>query len=189
MSERQSGLDLVLLTMALLGCSGKPVAVLPAPDQAQALIGPEEARFVFPEDTTKRFRWHVPTPDGKPLPAEYSWEVVWWTPAAGQVPDGIWAWVEGRVTRARTGDLSRLVAEARTAVMTSAPEYSVPLSRATYDTNVTAHVQDRRVVITVRGEAALRRIFPSPPGSVSLVRTSPQGRQQWNLSVERTEMR
>ena len=151
-------------------CRSVPLATLPPPEHAQALIGPNGARFVFPRDTVGEYSWHVPGPGMYPRRHEVTWSVYWHPRRWGHDPHAIWTWIPYDTTGKRHGTLSEMFREAVTAVMTTANSIATPVSTPTYDGAVVATVRDNRVIIDVTGRRAMRWLFPERPDSVTLYR-------------------
>ena len=162
----------MLLAAALVtgNCRPVPPSTLPPAEHAQALIGPNGARFVFPRDTVGEYSWHVPGPGMYPRRHEVTWSVYWHPRRRGDDPHAIWTWIPYDTTGERRGTLSEMFREAVTAVMTMDNSIGTPASTATYDGAVVATVRDNRVIIDVTGSRAMRWVFPERPDSVTLYR-------------------
>jgi hypothetical protein len=88
----------------------------------------------------------------------------------------------------RKGSLSQLLSEAETTVNTTCTDCGdIPAYTPKADPAVTASAIDGRVVITVKGSAAVQRIFPVIPDSVYLERYAPGGDRIgfWEVAVRR----
>ena len=168
--------------LAAGGCHSAPPAILPPAEDAQAVIGPTGARFVFPRDTVREYSWHVPAPGMNLRRHEVTWSISWHPRRGGEDPHAIWTWIPYDTTGARHGTLSEMFREAVTAVMTRDDSIATPASTARYDSAVVATVRDNRVIIDVTGARAVNWIFPERPDSVTLYRST-LGQPQQRLRV------
>ncbi len=140
---------------ALGACAPGPGTELPLPQpaQAQALIGATGARFVFPLGTRGIARAGAAE---RPL----GWTVYWWGPGMGVNPHAIW--VKQRAASADSlGPFEAMV-------MTSINDSEPPQSSGVVDAEVLARTREGRLVVEVRGRAAVKRTFPIVPDSVRL---------------------
>ena len=158
--------------VAISGCASRkpaePMPPLPPAHQAAALIRPTYARFVFPRETVQEFSWNVPAADASPGTPEFGWEVYWSQPweRLGKDPHAIWAIVYWRPGGARNGTLSALLQGWNPMVMTACGECGTPASTSREDSSVRLQIEDNRVVFTVEGAPAVKRLFPITPDTV-----------------------
>ena len=164
-----------MLLFGLLGLSGcarrEPPELelrLPPADRAEAVIRSTYARFVFPREAVKEFTWNAPAPDASPGTPEFGWEVYWDQPweRVGKDAHAIWAIVYWRPGGARNGSLNTLLREWKPLVMTACVECGTPASTSRDDNSVRLETLEHRVVFTVEGAPAVRRLFPNPPDTV-----------------------
>lgn len=132
------------------------------------MVGRSEARFVFPYDSTKSYSWNVPAPNatgGEPL---FAWEASWRipeTPSTRDSPFGVVLVVRWKASGEARGPLSKLIRN--DPLQTQFPCHGCGLVYfARTDSDLFASVEEGRLVFTIRGSAAIRRILPIVPDSV-----------------------
>jgi hypothetical protein len=141
---------------------------------AEACISTAAARFDFPPEPTPVVSWNEPGESmyvGRP---EFAWQVYWnlaWG-EYGKRPHALWVVTYWSDTGPRQGTLRDLLARVPAWVMTSdtTPGTDLPTSISAEDPAVSASVEHGRVAFRVQGEAAIRRIFPTMPDTVRLLR-------------------
>jgi len=140
--------------------------------QAVAIIGTRHARFVFPEEMSDSITWPPPTAQLRIW--EVSWQAGPTTDPSAPPPELLRLLLRWHREPARTWPLRELVAQFPPRVLTyicvtcrmPAPTRSVPSD----DPAVKAHADGRRIVFTIEGRDAIRRIFPVVPESVTFRR-------------------
>lgn len=159
----------------------------------EAIIGQRAARFVFPAEASDRLTWPSPIAHAYAGLPTMAWEVDWSRSLSaerfGIDPNAIVLVVRWRAERAREWTLAALLARSRPEVLTFCRSCETPAAIPRADPAVRVAVEGRRVVFTVRGREAVRRLFPVVPDSVSLTRRT------WNeadarsvrVAVERRE--
>jgi hypothetical protein len=105
---------------------------------------------------------------------EYVWMATWDIneDRLGKDPDGVSSAVYWRPGGPHTGSLDSLLRIANTTVDTYCSECpgDIPRSKPRVDPSVTVASRNNRVVLTVIGKEAIRRIFPVIPNSVQFYR-------------------
>jgi len=174
---------------AALACSAGSVAraqALPKVSDvaAEAIIGQRAARFTFPAEESDRLTWPLPTAHAYPGLPTRVWEVDWSRSLSaeryGMDPDGIVLIVRWHDEPAHEWTLSDLLARFRPEVLTVCLPCGMPAAIPREDPAVSVSVEGRRVVFTVQGSDAVRRLFPSVPDSVSFTR------RVWNEADDRS---
>jgi hypothetical protein len=143
------------------------------------------ARFVFPPETTAVLGWRLPAPDAYVGSPEHAWEVHW-EPAAGRRgwdPDEIAVVVAWDSGGPRRGRLAAVLSDATVEVLTlclpcPAPVATVSRDPAFSGRALSVAARGTQTVVTVRGAAAVRRLFPARPDSVRLVRRWPNAEER-----------
>jgi hypothetical protein len=144
----------------------------------QAFISPTEARFVFPRESAQVYQWDVPIKGAYPGGAEFIWEVRWPDRYIrdGEDPLALWLVTRWKTGGPHKGDLAKLVAGRTVDPMinciTCDGAVFVDTERDT--TKVFATVEGGRLVFNIRGRAAVQRVFPTIPDTVTFVRTGRQ---------------
>jgi len=143
---------------------------------AQAFIGPDEARFVFPHDSTNSYYWDVPVKGQYEGGAEYMWQISWQIPDSsdGNRPYLLWLIKRWKKGGPRKGSLAQLIAGVRLEPMVDCVtcDGAVYADPETDYRKVFASVaKNGDLVFTVRGADAVRRIFPTVPDTVSFSKT------------------
>lgn len=157
----------------LAACPGGRRAAPPLePVQPQAIIGTSGARFVFPLDTMGAIRAGA-------VEQRLGWSVYWWDRRTGMEPHAIWV-----KRRAAPDSLS---APFEAMVMTAINDAEPPQSSGVVDAEVVARVQEARLVVEVRGRAAVKRTFPVVPDSVLLSWSANEGMRGAKVAVELRE--
>lgn len=142
--------------------------------EGQAFITSTEARFVFPRDTSRSFRYDVPLKGTYPVSPEYMWDVRW--PGTfvrdGQDPEElalIYRWKPGGP---RVGPLAQLVAGLTVDPLINCLTCDLALyvDPERDITKVFATVEDDRLVFHVRGREAVQHIFPVIPDRVTFAK-------------------
>ena len=159
--------------------------------QAVAIIGATKARFLFPAEASDSIAWPSPTAKLR------IWEVSWQAGPSNDPPTVhpeilqlLMPWVREPT---RTRPLRELVAQFPPRVLTyicvTCKESALARSVPSDDPAVKAHVDGRRVVFTIEGRDAIRRIFPVVPESVTFSRrvTGETGNRDVRRAVERRE--
>jgi len=164
----------LVLVLGTIACGSRPPEnpVVPTP-QSAACIAPTEARFTFPPEPSLDVAWNSPGlgEEGRP---EYWWQVYWtlkWG-EYGKRPHAIWVLQRWASTGEQHATVKDLLEQTPVLVMTSdtTPGIDLPISQGLEDPAVVSTVYDRRVVLAVRGQDAVRKIFPTFPDSVHLLR-------------------
>ena len=175
--------------VGLGGCAGvqPSEAPLPSGTEAEAVIRPAYARFVFPEETVQEFTWNAPAAEASPGMPEFGWDVYWAPPweRVGKDPHAIWAIVYWRPGGIRRGDLRTLLEGWKPMVMTACVECGTPASISHEDSSITLRVADNRVVFTVKGATAIKRLFPTAPHTVVFARMRKSGAVEDTVAVKR----
>ncbi|MGV3707771.1 MAG: hypothetical protein ACO1Q7_02950 [Gemmatimonas sp.] len=163
----------VVIALALTlctACAGRPSAPsLPVPS---AMISSDSARFVFPSRLEASFQW--PPRQGDVESARYyGWSVRWDADEQDTIPTkGIKVSLNDSL-QVRTGALSKLLLNAHIAVEELFIYRTPPGVRRLRDPElqgkaVSVSTERNAVVITVRGRAAVSRLFSPVPDSVDL---------------------
>jgi hypothetical protein len=143
-------------------------------DQPQAVISETKAIFVFPSEIATTFRWHVPAKGAYEGNPEYVWMVTWDIneERLGKDPDGVGSTVYWRPGGPHAGPLDSLLRIANTTLDTYCSDCigDIPRSIPRVDPAVTVRSRNNRVILTVVGREAIRRIFPVVPDSVQFYR-------------------
>jgi hypothetical protein len=152
---------------------------LPSADQAEAVIRPSYARFVFPKETAREYTWNVPAPEASSGKPESSWQVRWDPPSErwGQDPHALWMIVYWRPGGPHTGPLADLLQGWKPMVMTACMKCGTPASTSREDSSIRMRALENRVVFTVEGAHAVKRLFPSEPDTVIFLREMGPGHQ------------
>lgn len=192
----------VVLTM-LMGCAVScPSCARPQRDPplrdvvttsgVEARIGSRSARFVFPPGVSEGIVWPARTEHayvGLPTDAwEVSWEKFLDDRRFGVDPHAIALVVGWRDVPAQEYTLAELLLQSRPEVHTFCQSCRTPASRIEVDSAVRVHMEGRHVVFEVRGRAAIRRILPTVPDSVTFTRRV-LGRvdEQFTVAVRRAD--
>lgn len=143
---------------------------------AQAYIGPDEARFVFPHDSINSYKWDVPVKGQYERGAEYMWEIRWEIPDSsdGKRPFLLWLITRWKKGGPRSGSLAQLIAGVKLEPMIDCVtcDGAVYADPETDYKKVFASVEKNGdLVFTIRGADAVRRIFPTVPDSVAFSKT------------------
>ena len=153
---------------------------------ASAQISRSSARFVFPPDSIKQYSWDLPSPNAWAGQADYVWEVRWdlRDDRVGIDPGGLAIVVGWSPGGPRTGSLSDLLARDSLQVLTYCNTCTSSEDIIGHDPHVAVALEGDRVVFEVRGRAAIRRLFPNRPDSVTLWRRRLQDPEvEWRLRV------
>jgi hypothetical protein len=172
------------------GCFAAPLIPVAPSDAPIVIIGRTSARFIFPRESTAVLSWDIPTNDSYEGSPEHVWSANWEIAEdrLGKDPDGLSAAVRYKKGRNRKGPLSELVAAAETTVNTTCMSCGdIPAYIPKEDPAVKASAIDGRVVITIKGSAAVQRVFRVIPDSVYLERYAPGGDRIgfWEVGVRR----
>jgi hypothetical protein len=156
---------------------------------ADAVVGNTFAQFTFPAEDSTRFVWHRESDRAYEGQPEYSWVIDWEIPDAhrGIDPKGLGLGVRWHPTGPKFGTLADLLHAAEVTVNTECMSCDIPAYLPRPDDAVRAEAIGNRVVITVRGRAAVQRIFPVRPDTVFFSRYAPSGKieAQWTVGVRR----
>ena len=160
------------------GCmTARSIAIAPS-DGPMVVVGRTSAKVVFPRESTSVFSWDVPSNNSYKGRPEYVWMAKWYISEGrlGKDPDGVSAVVRYEKGSNRTVSLSQLLAAAETTVNTTCMNCGdLPSFTPEADPAVQASAVDGRVVITITGSAAVKRLFPFVPDSVYLGRSAGAG--------------
>jgi hypothetical protein len=139
---------------------------------AQAFIGSSGAQFVFPPDSAASFTYDVPQARTYEGATEFTWEVRWDGPndEHGNDPHALALITRRRLGGSRSGSLWTLVSRDSLKVMTYCTTCEAVASIPETDPNVSAELGNGRLIFSVRGSDAVRRIFPVIPDSVTFSR-------------------
>lgn len=139
---------------------------------AQAFIGSSGAQFVFPPDSAASLTSDVPQARSYEGATEFMWEVRWNEPEdeCGNDPHALALTTRRRLGGPRTGSLSTLVSRDSLEIMTYCTTCGAVASIPETDPNVSAEVKNGRLIFSVRGTDAVRRIFWVMPESVTFSR-------------------
>jgi hypothetical protein len=139
---------------------------------AQAFIGSSGAQFVFPPDSATSFTYDVPQARTYEGTTEFMWEVRWDEPEdkQGNHPHALALITRRRLGGPRTGSLLALISRDSLKVLTYCTTCDAVASIPETDPNVSAEVRNGRLIFSVRGSDAVRRIFPVIPDSVTFSR-------------------
>ena len=151
--------------------SGQTVAPVNILAGAQAFITPDEARFVFPRQTSDSYEWDVPIHGDPPEGGGgYVWDVSWETPADrnGIDPCALWLVQYWKSGGPRKGPLKSLIEWLRIEPIV---KNTKNLSGFSYGPKVDyrkvfATVEDGQLIFVVHGADAVRQIFPTIPTKV-----------------------
>jgi hypothetical protein len=158
---------LSLLVSAVASCASVATGRLPTVEP-YATVSRTAARFVFPFDSTPSYKWNVPASravTGAPL---FAWDVTWQTAgttAASDYPYGVVLIVRWKPGGERTGPLAELITSDPLQTKSSC-HCSGPIYLAKPDPGLIASVERGRLVFSIRGSDAIRRILPVVPDSV-----------------------
>jgi hypothetical protein len=137
---------------------------------AEAFMSATEARFVFPR-RGPNYTWDVPIKGAYAGSPEYMWEVNWdgLQVRDGEDPLALWLMTGWKQGGPREGSLAELIAGHQLDPMINCVtcDGAVFADPKTDHKNVFASVEDGRLVFTVRGRKAVKRIFPVIPATVS----------------------
>jgi hypothetical protein len=148
-------------------------APLPQPTSAQARIGVANARFVLPAEVQG-------IPPREAEAREWGAWLYWWGPNIATAPNEIWIAPPDSAADSSRGLLVR--------VMTYLRNSEPSQVSGVVDHAVTARFDGGRLVVSVRGARAIRRIFPQSPDSVRMSWSSKLGpNQSLIVAVERRE--
>jgi hypothetical protein len=143
---------------------------VPTLSGAEAFISATEARFVFPR-RGPNYTWDLPLKGAHPGGAEYWWLVDWNGPHVrdGQDPLALWLVTWWKQGGPRKGSLAELIAGRPLDPMINCVtcDGAVFADPGTDHMNVFARAEDGRLVFTVHGRKAVKRIFPAIPTTVS----------------------
>ncbi|HJQ11356.1 MAG TPA: hypothetical protein VJ840_10035 [Gemmatimonadaceae bacterium] len=135
---------------------------------AQAIITPNEARFIFPRQSPDSYVWDVPIP-GVSGGGGFAWDVSWETPPerVGIDPCELWLAQWWKSGGPRKGGLKDLLQWLRLQPMIKDTTLSgAHAMRKTDYRNVFATVENGQLVFIVRGAEAVQKIFPTIPSKV-----------------------
>jgi hypothetical protein len=154
----------------VLAPTQKPIVHVNVLSGAQAFIGPDEARFVFPRQPSDSYEWDVPIP-GVQGGGGFMWDVRWEVPdnRKGTDPAALWLVQWWKSGGPRRGSLTQLIEWLRLRPMIESTTDILGLvadRRKDYK-NVFATVENGQLVFIVRGADAVRRIFPTIPSKVT----------------------
>jgi len=142
---------------------------------AQAFISADSARFEFPRQSTATYEWDVPLKGAYAGSPEYMWDVNWEIADSlhGKAPYLLWLIKGWKAGGPRKGSLKQLISGVPLDPMIECTtcDGAVFEDPDTDHTKVFATVENGRLVFVVRGADAVRRIFPTPPTSVTLSQT------------------
>lgn len=177
---------------SLLFVANGATAQATRPSEAQAFVTDSSARFVFPLDKRQSYAWDLPLKGAYAGMPEFFWKVGWnrASVVAGRDPLGLWLitrWEPGGPHKGTLGDLIRGYTLDPMIECTSCD--GVAYTDPQRDTNaVFASVERGRLVFNVRGRAAVRRIFPVLPETVTFSRSIRQTSEpQYSGPSETTE--
>jgi hypothetical protein len=174
----------------------EPVVEAPPPPSAlsgaQAFIGKDSARFVFPLPSTETFFWDIPAQGAYPDYPQYMWAVQWDIPdsRAGKTPYMLWLIKGWKAGGPRSGSLQQLIAGVPLAPMIECTtcDGAVFEDPKTDHSRVFATVENGQLIFVVRGRDAVRRIFPTTPVTVTFSQNiqlpGPEGPGRFNASQE-----
>jgi len=133
--------------------------------------------------------WDVPSCDAYPSRADFYWTVIWQPPEPrGRVPIALNVVTYWRPGGPRQGTWAQLVEAWRPSVETECGDCQETIWLGSEDSAVVARVVDGRVVLTIQGAAAIARIFPTVPDSVTLIRRRPgTDEEEITIVVERSQ--
>ena len=178
-----------VITALEWGCFAAPSIRVAPTDAPSVVIGSTSASLVFPRESTTVLSWDIPTNDSYKGNPEHVWSAKWEISRdrLGKDPDGLSAAVRFKKGLNRKGSLSELLAAAETTVNATCLSCDIPAFIPTEDPAVTVSAIDGRVVMTIKGSAAVQRVFPVIPDSVYLERYAPGGDkiQFWKVGVRR----
>jgi len=176
-----------------VACVRRPApAALRRGETARAIVGRRAARFTFPPETADRMMWpgYVPNAyEGMPL---RTWIVEWEhgmpEERFGVDPDGIWLGLRWRVGETREWLLRDLLARLPLEIATFCRPCGTPAVTTRPDQGARVVFEGANVVFAIAGEAAVRRIFPAVPDSVTFTRVDGSGGEQSvTVAIERRE--
>lgn len=174
----------------------QPVVEAPPPPSAlsgaQAFIGKDSARFVFPLATTNTYMWDFPVQGAYPDFAQYMWGIQWNIPdsRAGKSPYMLWLIKRWQAGGPRSGLLVELIAGLVLEPMIEGKtcDGCVFADPGTDHSKVFATIENGQLIFVVRGARAVRRIFPTTPVTVTFSQNvqlpGPEGPQVSNASQE-----
>jgi hypothetical protein len=156
---------------------------------AQAFIGSSGAQFVFPPDSATSFTYDVPQARTYEGTTEFMWEVRWDEPEDehGNDPHALALITRRRLGGPRTGSLLALVSRDSLKVMTYCTYCEAVASIPETDPNVSTEVRNGRLIFSLRGSDAVRRIFRVIPDSVTFFRAhhDPNSEEVFKVRVVR----
>lgn len=174
----------------------EPVVEAPPPPSglsgAEAFIGKDSARFVFPLQPTQTYMWDFPVKGAYPDYPQYMWGVQWEIPdnRAGKTPYMLWLIKRWQAGGPRSGPLQRLIDGVLLEPMIECTTCDgvVFADPQTDHSSVFATVQNGQLIFVVRGVDAVRRIFPTRPTTVTFSQNvqlpGPEGPQRFDASQE-----
>lgn len=138
---------------------------------AEAFIGKDSARFVFPVSGAKTYDWDIPTKRAYAGYAQYMWGVQWNIPDSrvGNSPYLLWLIKRWQPGGPRSGTLQQLIAGVRLEPMIECTtcDGAVFADPETDYAKVFATVENGQLIFVVRGADAVRKIFPTVPTTVT----------------------
>jgi hypothetical protein len=154
----------------------------PQPSGAEASIDARQARFVFSLRNSAE-SWDLSEANKSPGTTEYFWEVDWSDSLrAPDAPVALWLSADRQAKAPPPESLEQLIAGHHLEAMLecrTCDEPAVFEDERTDHSRVLANVEDGRIVFTVHGRDAVRKIFPRIPSTVTfrtLVRHTPEGK-------------
>ena len=161
-------------------------------ETAQAIVGRRAARFTFPPETVDHVVWpgHVPNAyDGMPL---RTWIVDWERGMPyerfGVDPNGLWLGLRWRVAETREWPLKDLLVRLYLETATFCRPCGTPAVTTQPDPGAHLMFEGASVVFAIAGEAAVSRIFPTVPDSVTFTRVDGSGGEQSvTVAIQRRE--
>jgi hypothetical protein len=174
MKRRLLRVSAAVLTLACAGARSASSTSSPTL-VARAIIGERAARFVLPVETVDSLGWPGSPPHAYPGYPLHYWEIGWehWLrrDRIGEDPEGILLLLTWQNDPTQQWGLADLLERAPPQVLTFCNSCGTPAVIPRVDSAVSATFERHRVVILVRGQEAIRRIFPHVPDSVSFSRT------------------
>ena len=169
--------------MANVACN-RVATRLPASSAATAVIGASEATFVFPAESVLTFTYDVPQPRTYAGEPEFIWEVTWDQPddRVGVDPEALSLIVGRRLGGPREGPLEDVINRDTLVMLTVCRTCDLADTPESHP-NLTASAANNRVVFTVKGSQAVRRIFAVTPDSVTFLRIHRDPDTETSLTV------
>lgn len=155
------------LLLPLASCASVVTGRVPTVEP-YVTVSRTEARFVFPLDSTPSYTWNVPGTRGVAGAPLFAWDVTWQTPGTAEASDypyGLVLIVRWESGGERTGPLAELITSDPLQTESSC-HCSGPVYLARPDPGLIASVEEGRLVFSIRGSDAIRRILPVIPDSV-----------------------